>query len=89
MDSGAGSRADSVLPDLPTTVSISGILATAISSCCSTRLFSSTPACGKDVGIKRKDPSFNAGINSFPVLRIISTPSIKTVDGIIKKSNRL
>src|SRR5690625_7403561 len=76
IERGAGSRADSVLPALPTTVSISGMVATAICNCCNTRLFSSTPACGKEVGIKRKDPSLSEGINSLPVFCIIRIPKI-------------
>ena len=89
MDIGAGSRADSVRPALPTTVSISGIAATAISSCCKTRLFSSTPAWGSEVGINKKEPSLSEGINSCPMLRIIIKPRITKTVGTDKNNNLL
>ena len=82
IDSGAGSNADSVRPAFPTTVSISGMLATAISSCCKIRLFSSTPAWGIEVGINRKEPSFSEGINSLPVFCHIRTPNTRISVGM-------
>ena len=89
IDNGAGSKADSVRPALPTTVFISGILATAISNCCKTRLFSSTPECGIEVGINRKEPSFNDGINSFPVFFIMKKPAITIAVGTDKNNSLL
>ncbi len=82
MDSGAGSRADSTRPALPTTISTSGRLATAISSFLRTRPFSATPAWGMDTGINRKDPSSREGINSFSEPSIMATPSNTTTKGI-------
>ena len=81
MFSGAGSNADSVLPAFPTTVSTSGIRATAISNCCKIRLFSATPACGIEVGISKNEPSLSEGINSSPVFRIILNPAMMIANG--------
>ena len=89
IDKGAGSKADSVLPAFPTTVFISGILATAISNCCKTRLFSSTPECGIEVGINRKEPSFNDGINSLPVFFIMKNPTMTIAVGMERNNNLL
>ena len=89
IDRGAGSNADSVLPALPTTVSISGILATAISNCCKTLLFSSMPECGIEVGISRNEPSFKDGINSLPVFFIMKNPAITIAVGTDRNNNLL
>ena len=89
IDKGAGSSADSVRPAFPTTVLTSGILATAISSCCKIRLFSSTPECGIEVGINRNDPSFKDGINSLPVFCQIKTPQTTKRVGRDRNNNLL
>lgn len=63
---GAGSSAVSARPSLPTTISTSGMAATRMSSCFTTSVFCSTPACGMLVGISRKLPSSSEGMNSLP-----------------------
>ena len=88
IDRGAGSKGDSVRPAFPTTVLTSGILATAMSNCCKTRLFSSTPECGIEVGINRKEPSFKEGINSLPVFFMIKNPAM-TINVGMDKNNAL
>src|SRR5690625_6471790 len=64
------------------------MVATAISNCCNTRLFSSTPACGIEVGINRKVPSSKEGINSFPVFFIIINPKTTIAVGIERNKDR-
>ena len=64
MGKGAGSSALSTRPALPTTVSTSGMAVTAMSSMRRLRAFSCVPAWGMALGMRRKDPSSSAGINS-------------------------
>src|SRR5699024_4617813 len=86
IESGAGSKADSTLPAFPTTVSISGSEATAISNNCKTLLFSSAPEWGREVGINKKLPSSKAGINSLPVFLNKEKPMINKTTGKLKKT---
>ena len=40
-----------------------------------------------EVGINKKEPSFNDGINSFPVFFIMKTPEITKAVGIERNNN--
>ena len=66
MDVGAGSRAEFTRPHLPTADPISGMVMTCLSILAITSIFSEILECGMVVGISKNDPSFKAGINSFP-----------------------
>ena len=61
---GAGSKALSTRPALPTTVSTSGMAVTAMSNARKLATFICIPEWGIEVGISKNEPSSKAGINS-------------------------
>ena len=64
---GAGSRADSDRPNLPTTLATSGTLSMARSCRAITCCTSVKEALGKSDGIARNEPSSRGGMNSRPM----------------------
>ncbi|OPZ07679.1 MAG: hypothetical protein BWZ10_02782 [candidate division BRC1 bacterium ADurb.BinA364] len=63
---GAGSRALSTRPILPTADSISGMAWNAMSCIASCSAASPIEACGIVIGIYRNEPSSKSGMNSLP-----------------------
>jgi len=66
MPIGAGSRADSARPTLPTTVSTSGTLRMAMSWVAITFCTAESDPAGTSEGMYNSEPSSNGGMNSRP-----------------------